>query len=446
MRIPGLFQYSLNPPALSGDDAAAAEEKLPWWVLLERDAYVAKRDNATTAFALTCNGKPIQVTFCVSRPPRVSYVCVHCPDPDEINTEPTVLATEQGFVLLSVTVGREGDYTDNFDYYVYHADGAEGPSLVLLPRPPYPFRGNDAGVLCYRNDHTGGKEYIVAALRRDWSWPSGQFDLCLYDSNKPGHWNVHRVSLSKRHGCTKRFYHKNCKVMAVGGDAGTMAFADLWRGILFCDVLRVGDEAARRRPKEGEPMPLLRYVPVPKPNDSIQRDARLYRNVAVVGGRLKYVQLHPRKKPLDGLCLYNDGSSTDGYIIEGWMATTWSRPAAATSTSSSSSLSPSSSGQDDRWRQDNNIRDLDTGLKVPNNLGFELLPRRPWQPVLGLQDDADDIVYFTGLVRCMDNKSLVAVAAVDMGKKEMLGATAFSAAPRYIDFAYVHGTVSKYLR
>ncbi|CAL5052095.1 unnamed protein product [Urochloa decumbens] len=380
VQISGLRRYSRNPPAVS----AAVEDKLPW-VLLERDAYVAKRDNATTAFALTCHGKPIQVTFCACRPPRVSYVCVHCPDPDEINTEPTVLATEQGFVLLAVTVGREGDYTKNFDYYVYHADGAEGPSLVLLPRPPYPFRGNDAGVLCYHNDHTGGKEYIVVALCRDWSWPSGQFDLCLYDSNKSGHWNVHRVSLSKRRGRKKHFYHKNCKVVAVGGDAGTMAFADLWRGILFCDVLRVGDEAARRRPKEGEPMP-----------------------------------------------------------CSGWMATTWSRPAAATSTSSSSSLS--SLGEDDRWRQDTSIRDLNTGLMVPNNLGFELLSRRPWQPVLGLQDDADDIVYFTALVRCMDNKSCVAVAAVDMGKKELLGATAFSAAPRYIDFAYVHSTVSKYLR
>ncbi|CAL5052092.1 unnamed protein product [Urochloa decumbens] len=434
MRIPGLFQYSLNPPALSGDDAAAAEEKLPW-VLLERDAYVAKHDNATTAFALTCNGKPIQVTFCPRRPPSVSYVCIHCPDPNEINTEPSIVATHEGFVLLRVAIGRKDEYLKNFDYYVYHA---EGPSLMLLPRPPkhFEFDGRDAGVLCY-----GKKGYIVAALRDEGWWPDGQFDLCLYDSNKPGHWNVHRVLLSKRHGRKKHFFHMNCQVVAIGGDAGTMAFADHWHGILFCDVLRVGDEAARRRPKEGEPMPLLRYVPVPEPDDSIERDARLHRNIAVVGDRLKYVQLHPRKKPFDGRCFYSDGPYTDGYIIEGWMASTWSRPVVATSTSS-----PSSLGEDDRWRQDTGIRDLNTSLKVPTNLGLELLPRRPWQPVLGLQDDADDIVYLTALVHCMDNKWWVAVAAVDMGKKELLGATAFSAAPRYIDFAYVHSTVSKYLR
>ncbi|CAL5043588.1 unnamed protein product [Urochloa decumbens] len=437
MRIPGLFQYSLNPPALSGDDAAAAEEKIPW-VLLERDAYVAKHDNATTAFALTCNGKPIQVTFCPRRPPSVSYACIHCPDPNEINTEPSIVATQEGFVLLRVAIGRKDEYLKNFDYYVYHA---EGPSLMLLPRLPKHFDGRDAGVLCY-----GQEGYIVAALRHEGWWPDGQFDLCIYDSNKPGHWNVHRVSLSKRHGRKKHFFHIICQVVAIGGDAGTMAFADHWHGILFCDVLRVGDEAARRRPKEGEPMPLLRYVPVPEPHDSMLGDARLYRNVAVVGGRLKYVQLHPRKKPLDGICFYNDGSSTDGYIIEGWMATTWSRPAAATSASSSSSLSTSSSGDDDRWRKDTSIRDLNTGLKVPSNLGFELVSRRPWQPVLGLQDDAEDIVYFTAMVQRMDYKEWVAVAAVDMGKKELLGATAFSAAPRYIDFAYVHSTVSKYLR
>ncbi|CAN6201967.1 unnamed protein product [Urochloa humidicola] len=440
MRIQGLRQYSLNPPALSAADDAAAQQKLPY-VLLELKAYVAKRENATTAFALTCNGNPIQVTFCARRPPSVSFVCVHCPDPDEINTEPAVVATQEGFVLLRVAIGRKDGYLENFDYYIYHA---EGPSLVLLPRPPYHLGGDDAGILCY------GKEgYIVAALRHEFWWPNGHFDLCLYDSNKPGHWDVHRVSLSRRRGRKKKhFFHKNCQVVAIGGDAGTMAFADHWQGILFCDVLRVGDEAARRQPEKGEPMPLLRYVPVPEPSDDdldmIDRDARLYRNVAVVGGRLKYVQLHPRKEPLDGRCLYNDGSSTDGYIIEGWMASTWSRPAAATSTSSSSSSS--SSGEDDSWSKDTGIRDFDTGLKVPSKLGFELLPRRPWHPVLGLQDDDDDIVYFRASVHRMDNEPWVAVAAVDMGKNEMLGATAFSAAPRYIDFAYVHSTISKYLR
>jgi hypothetical protein len=133
------------------------------------------------------------------------------------------------------------------------------------------------------------------------------------------------VSLSKqrrqRHG-GKRFYHRNCKVMAIGGDAATMAFVDLWRGILLCDVLTVEREAVRRRrrvPLAGEPMPLLRYVTVPEPmlsNETLEGDARLYRDVAVVGGRLKYVELQLHWKACSGDCYFSDG----------WMASTWSRP------------------------------------------------------------------------------------------------------------------------
>ncbi|CAN6198866.1 unnamed protein product [Urochloa humidicola] len=61
-----------------------------------------------------------------------------------------------------------------------------------------------------------------------------------------------------------------------------MAFVDLWRGILFCDVLGVDEGEA--------PMaPLLRYVTVPEPmekNKALEGDARLYRDMAVVGDHL----------------------------------------------------------------------------------------------------------------------------------------------------------------
>jgi hypothetical protein len=63
-----------------------------------------------------------------------------------------------------------------------------------------------------------------------------------------------------------------------------MAFVDLWRGILFCDILRVEDEAARRT--KGDPIPLLRYVAVPKPLDDDDDEDELdegERNITVVG-------------------------------------------------------------------------------------------------------------------------------------------------------------------
>ncbi|CAN6225379.1 unnamed protein product [Urochloa humidicola] len=99
---------TLHPPVLSADDVAAAEEILPW-VLLELKAYVAKRDNATTAFSRTWDGKRIQVTFCARRPPRASYVCVHSPDAAEIHVEPEIVAVEDRLVVLRITVGPQDD-------------------------------------------------------------------------------------------------------------------------------------------------------------------------------------------------------------------------------------------------------------------------------------------------------------------------------------------------
>ncbi|RCV20998.1 LOW QUALITY PROTEIN: hypothetical protein SETIT_4G103700v2, partial [Setaria italica] len=390
MRIPDLYPSSLNPPALSADDAAAAQEKLPW-VLLERKAYVAKRNNATTAFSVTCNGKPIQATFCPRRPPLVSYVCLHSPDVAEIHYEPSILAAEEEFVLLSVTVWPEG----------------------------------------FESMETTPASCATATTTR-------AFDLCLYDS-KRGHWTTHDVSLNKpqmrrRRRGKKRFYHNNSTVVG-GGDAGTMAFVDLWRGILFCDVLKVEDEAARRT--KGEPMPLVRYVAVPEPllqrnddddddgndDDELEGDAHRYRNIAVVGDRLKYVKLQPHRRPTNDIIYHSDGFVTDGYFIHGWMAATWSRPATCSSSSS----------DDNRWRQDTSIGDSSTSLKVPNSLNFKSLTRSGKsfesfdvrQPVLGLQDDAD-IVYFTTLSHIVHDDDNTWVAAVDTRKKELLGMTAFT--------------------
>ncbi|CAL5043660.1 unnamed protein product [Urochloa decumbens] len=399
MRIPGLFPSSLSPPPLSADDDAAAQEKIPY-VLLELKAYVAKRHNATTAFSVTCSGKPIQVTFCPRRPPRVSYLCVHCPDAAEINLEPTVLATDEEFVLLSVTIGAEDEEIGDVDSYMYQADGAAGPSLTLLPRPPsgYYLDASDFGILGYsRGD---GKSYIVAGLHRAlWGQPAGHFTLCVYNE-KDG-----------------------------GGDAGTMAFVDLWRGIIFCDVLPAKDKSI-----------ILHYVKLPEPlqeNKTLEGDARLYRNIAVIGDRLKYVELQVHYKA--------SVVFKDRFVSNGWMAATWSRPA--------SSLSS------DGWHEDNRIMDS-RNLKVDNELYFKLLPKvqndegytfPPFmridlcQPVLGLGGDGTDIIYFTAKRNRGDANGWV--VSVDLENEELLGVALF-ASQRYIgiNFAYMHSRISIHLK
>ena len=49
----------------------------------------------------------------------------------------------------------------------------------------------------------------------------------------------------------ERLYHDTDKTIAIGGEGGTVAWVDLWRGIFFCDVL--------------SECPVLRDVPLPVP-------------------------------------------------------------------------------------------------------------------------------------------------------------------------------------
>jgi len=439
MSICGLHPSSAHPPALSADDAAAAQEKLPF-VLVELKAYVAKRDNATTAFSETCDGKKIQVTCCLRRPPRVSYVCVHSPDAAEINMEPTVLATEEGFILIRVTIGAKGgQQKKNIDYYVYQADGAEGPSLTLLPRPPtgYSFNASNIGILVCRpdddddDDQSGfflqphrpddNKGYIVVGLHRKLGQPPGHFTLCIYDE-KDGFWKTHPVSLSLQEQGND-FAHINCKVIAIGGRSGTMAFVDLWRGIIFCDVCMDA--------------PLLSYVKLPEPlkrTKILQGDSRLCRDIAVVGNRLKYVELQVRYK---ASVVFKDHCVTNG-----WVAAIWSRPASSVST--------------EGWQEQSWVMDA-TGLKVDrehlnllpkvqNDEGYILPPFLRvdiCQPVLGL-GDGKDIIYFT--VKRNRGGADGWVVSVDLENKEVLGVAPF-AAQRYrvINHAYMSSRISRYM-
>jgi hypothetical protein len=70
-------------------------------------------------------------------------------------------------------------------------------------------------------------------------------------------------------------------------------------------------------------------------NETLEGDARLYRDVTVVGGRLKYVELQLHWKACSGDCYFSDG----------WMASTWSRPINC------------SCADEYRWRQDTKIMD-----------------------------------------------------------------------------------------
>ncbi|GJM86579.1 hypothetical protein PR202_ga02450 [Eleusine coracana subsp. coracana] len=184
---------------------AYLHSRLPW-ILLETQAYVADRVNATTACTFSRCGKHVQVTLCVDRPPRVSYLCVFCraaaDDDDErpeqmIGCAPDVIATEGDLVLLSIVVGtRKPTKRYEADLYVYRPGG---PSLSLLPRAPQDqmFGPSQIGFLTFHDGSSSSsslllgnkastvKDYYMVAALCEYIWSGrggGRFMLYLYNS------------------------------------------------------------------------------------------------------------------------------------------------------------------------------------------------------------------------------------------------------------------------
>lgn len=219
--------------------------------------------------------------------------------------------------------------------------------------------------------------------------------------------------------------------MAIGGQDATIAFVDLWRGILLCDVRELQRQAACHAP--GETISILSYVPVPSSIDKDREprgDARLWRNIAVIQGRFKYVELKVHRKPS---LIYDGRYTTTG----DWAAAIFSRPA--------------ESSDDDSWRQDcyiDTTKSNDPRLNLlPNKKGRAAQPLKMFhirQPVLGLQQGADILFFTAKPARLSENAWVV---ATDMRKKALHGVAAFSAARTVgIDFAYIESTASRYLK
>ncbi|RCV29344.1 hypothetical protein SETIT_6G005500v2 [Setaria italica] len=413
-----------GPRSMATDHVSAAEESIPSWMLLEVCAYIDKVENATTAISKTSDNKHIQVTFCPRPPPSLSHCCIHSPDGAYMHRNPHIVAVEDDLALIRVD---SSDCSLVQDYYVYQASDKSGkPSLTLLPPSPHRlcFQPKDIGML-----RRPGKEYIVAGFRcLPLAYPCGGLTLCVYDS-KRADWKLYALSLSlqgRQEYGDKSFLHKNCKVVTIGGDAaGTMAFVDLWRGMLFCDVLRLEHEAARQAQGEAIPVaspscfiqkkaiPVLGYVSLP---DELRRtakrgDARLYRDIAFLDGHLKCVDLLSRSL--------------------------WIRPATTSGV----------------WSQQYKFRSFKE-IEV-NNPGTNLFPGQRGvyresfrhllvcQPVVGLQDDdAARILYFTLKVDQTDDEA--SVLGVDMESKKILGVAPFFSRYGTINFNYVHTRLSRH--
>ncbi|KAF8732913.1 hypothetical protein HU200_015263 [Digitaria exilis] len=354
--------------------------------------------------------------------------------------EPQVLATDENLVLLRIVVcpEKDRDITYGNDLYVYQPAGDDGPSLTRLQRPPggIYFGSYQVGILsCHANrcdDHNQEKFYMVAALCVDkFELGRGRFVLYLYNS-KIKTWTISNVSVEDEHFQKYQeegwFLYQITRVIAVGGEDATVAFVDLWRGILLCDLSHVMDK------------PCLRYVPLPGwPGSPEFGDAYLSRDIAVVRGHFRFV----RHK----LWWKNSACPTccrDECVEDGWKATVWTRPVSACSL------------VDDSWER---VCDMESSkMDVKSCPDFQLLPKfndyegRPLSPFKRLHVSLptliwhiDDTVCFMVKINRGDAKAWV--VTVEVMNNRLLGVAEFDA-ERYIriGFAYLHSRISQYLK
>uniref|UniRef100_A0A0E0INI2 DUF1618 domain-containing protein n=1 Tax=Oryza nivara TaxID=4536 RepID=A0A0E0INI2_ORYNI len=399
---------TLCPPSSHGGDAAD-HGPLPW-ILLDVRAYIADRRNSTTATIVLSNGRKIQITFCIAPPPLVSYICAWSPA-----TDPAVFFAKEpavGFVDADVVFLRV--HSDQiYDLIYYHASSR--PSLKLIHNPYNPYnpyhylrRIDNVVVLPDRrrhaagaddDDHDGSGRFYVSSLDRDRRFDLGHFKLCLYDEDDSMDckWSNTILLLDQLRNAPDKdtVLHLTEKVFILDDEQPLVAFVDLWRGIVICNVL---DNST---PVGGS------YMPLPPELIDARRtyNSSVCRNIAIVNGRLTVVRLSLYLLDSD-----DDDSDDDDYCT--WDLTTWSKPV--------------SSCLDDEWREDFMIESSDVSIDNSTRNAC-LLPKlddgcpttdtlQLAHPTLSLMDA--HIVYIMGKVDISDEKALV--VTVDMANKRYL--------------------------
>ncbi|KQK07658.1 uncharacterized protein LOC100839204 [Brachypodium distachyon] len=408
------------PPSLPESGASGL-------VLLDKCCYIADLRNDTTAESTTSGGLPLKVTFRAARPPLVSHFCVYCPGLDfRSKGPPKIVATDADLVLLSVpAVDPNSSSRFDRDYFVY---STRAPWLHLLPNP-HPRRLHHSSTALISRQ--AGASYAVAALGICSSLYDGdtllrwEFDLHLYRSSDSKGWISKRLSVN---GLERdkliplprgvdRLYHETGKTITVGGDHGTVAWVDLWRGIFFCDVLK-------KRPR-------LRDVPLPAParrnwerllrnsDPGYLRDVTISRNK----DSIKYVELEFLEsiKELDATVpdsyadwVRNRSRKSQVIVRDGWKSTTWNMAIPAGSSS---------------WRRDCVLDVKDVGLEEAGDpclshlmamLSGKTIKELPvGYPILSMDDDVVYLRSETRVPRHMEKLALM--FSIDVRKAELRG-------------------------
>uniref|UniRef100_I1NWI3 DUF1618 domain-containing protein n=1 Tax=Oryza glaberrima TaxID=4538 RepID=I1NWI3_ORYGL len=456
----GVLLPLLFPPPLPADDDATGGVS-PSWVYLDVRAYVSPDpvSNATTAISTTTTGVRIHVSFCLARPPRLSYLCVHCPRPGagagdgeaayRFTVDPRVIGTHADVALLRVPNPNDGLHRGikSYDYFVYTAGGVT--SLRLLPNPRVsPFRNEEVAIVrC-----SGGARYVIACLMPTIRRPM-EFKIRRFDSDV-GRWKSTAVSISEPverdrvlpipDTASQVVFHCTTKVITLAGDGAAVGWVDLWRGILLCDD--VLDER-----------PVLRDLPLPKPARSNRKSfcrgpPHYYRDITVVVHDsaptcIKYVEMQTRpgdrppprqRQPPQHSSDDSDSDEEEEDVAYYWKANIWSMPI------------PVGSWED--WQMECTV-DV-TDIAVVDNVRFsELLPKignDPEEtlrrlvtgfPTLGMDGD---VISFLSKINRLDDKGWV--ISVDLRSKTLQGVAELDERKNFLFKRYYNTSeISKYL-
>ncbi|TVU47391.1 hypothetical protein EJB05_06991, partial [Eragrostis curvula] len=286
-------------------DPVAAASHLsgcPAWVLLESFGTFGDSENATTASSLTSSGSKVKLSFELVDPPGVSRWFVDCPGPkkERFNGRPFILNAAGSLIVLRMAFLREERSV--FDYFVFRAGPGE-PKLDLIPGPyPKASLRKRVGVL-----PLGAGEHYLMVFPTPQLKPQGGYEIQIFSSDN-GAWStkVARVSTDPETTFHEMAMHHPSKAIAAGGNS--LAWVDLWRGILLCEQLDSEE-------------PVLRLIkwPVPSPCQDIvdMYSAHGSRDATLSNGVIRFLEM--KFHHADDAC-----HSTDGMGI-GWTATVWKR-------------------------------------------------------------------------------------------------------------------------
>ncbi|KAF8721282.1 hypothetical protein HU200_023210 [Digitaria exilis] len=119
-------EASLQPPSMLDPEDPAYRRPRANYIILDKKAYIDDRPSGTTALAFTLSGQAIQVSFCLSDPPHLSHLCVHCPELEaaDFDTEPTVVCSEKDIAIVRIRFSPTGPNVnpvlrDQILYFVY---------------------------------------------------------------------------------------------------------------------------------------------------------------------------------------------------------------------------------------------------------------------------------------------------------------------------------------